>query len=106
MDGEVAYHTSALQQGYRAPFTAAVSEQDKRDYYRRQMFQQAPDGSIDYTKPNLAGRDQLLKTYGTASYAQIWNAVKPKQGLQPMLPEQDDSTVESEPATNTAQSTA
>lgn len=85
MQGEVDYHVAALRGGYRAPFSAQVTEKDKLDYYRRQMFQTTPDGTIQYDKPNAQGRDQLLKTVGTQTYAEIWQTVKPKQGRNPML---------------------
>lgn len=85
MNGEVAYHVEALRGGYRDPFSAPTSEKDKLDYYRRQMFQTAPDGTIQYDKPNPEGRDTLLKSYGTQTYAEIWDAVKPKRGMRPAI---------------------
>ena len=91
MEGEVDYYVGALQgPDQRAPFSAQTSEREKADYYRRQMFQTADDGSILYDKPNGQGRDRLLKRYGTKTYAEIWEAVRPKQGMgAPLEPEPD-----------------
>lgn len=83
MQGEVNYYVEALRGGYRTPFSAPVSEKDKLDYYRRQMYQVAPDGTVQYDTPNAEGRDRILKQYGTATYAQIMDAVRPKPGLRP-----------------------
>lgn len=78
----VSWATEAIKAGHRSPFSAPVSERDKLEYYRRQMFKVDPDGTVHYDQPNPGGRDQLLKQVGTSAYAQIWDAVRPKQGLR------------------------
>jgi hypothetical protein len=83
MQGEVDYHVQAMQGGYRAPFSAETSEADKLEYYRRQVYKTKPNGDIEYESPNPEGRDKILKQYGTQAYAEIMNAVKPKQGIRP-----------------------
>lgn len=97
MQGEVEYYVEALRGGYRSPFTAPVSEKEKMDYYRRQMFQTDPDGTIHYDRPNAGGRDSLLKQFGPRTYASIWEAVRPKQGLRPPVEEQPDMLEETMP---------
>jgi hypothetical protein len=85
MQGEVDYHVQAIQGGYRAPFSAETSEADKLEYYRRQVYKTKPNGDIEYESPNPEGRDKILKQYGTQAYAEIMNAVKPKQGIRPPI---------------------
>jgi hypothetical protein len=86
MQGEVSYYVEALRGGYRTPFSAPVTETDKLDYWRRQMFMSKPDGTIEYDKPNAEGRDKLLKGHGIQTYAEVYDAVKPKKGLRPPMP--------------------
>lgn len=86
MNGEVSYYVEALRGGYRSPFSAGVTEADKLDYWRRQLFQVAPDGTVQYDKPNAQGRDKLLKDHGLQTYVQVFNAVKPARGLRPPMP--------------------
>lgn len=83
MNDEVGYYVDAFKGGYRAPGSAPVTEEQKRDYYRRQMFTANPDGSIDFSKPNGPGRDTLMKSLGVQGYANVFNEVKPKGGLRP-----------------------
>lgn len=90
MNQEVAYHVEAMRGGYRSPFSADVSEKDKLDYYRRQMYQTLPTGEVQYDKPNAAGRDKLLKSVGTQAYAEIYDTVKPKAGARP-IPDTSES---------------
>lgn len=82
VNNEAKWYADALVEGYRAPFSAKVSESDKLAYYRRLMYQQNPDGSVDFTKPNTQGRDALLKRVGTQNYVTIARAVGPKRGEQ------------------------
>jgi hypothetical protein len=89
----VSWTTEAMRGGHRAPFSAATSEKEKQDYYRRQMFQQNPDGSINYEQPNPGGRDRMMKTLGVQGYAQVMNSIKPKAGLRPVS-ESEPSTLE------------
>lgn len=91
MQGEVSYYVEALRGGSRSPFSAPVSEQEKLEYYRRQMFQTKPDGTVEYDKPNKAGRDTLLKQLGTTAYAQVYETVRPKQGIRPSPSPEPDS---------------
>ena len=100
LETEPDYYIEALRGGYRAPFSANVSEAQKLDYYRRQVFMQNPDGTPDYTKPNEAGRDMLLKRVGVDGYTQILHAVMPRRGLHNNGLNQDDiqADVESQAA--------
>ena len=82
LENEPDYYIQALRAGYRTPFAADVSEQQKLDYYRRQIFMQNPDGTPDYSRPNTTGRDMLLRRVGVEGYTQIMSAVMPRQGLQ------------------------
>jgi hypothetical protein len=84
LETEPDYYVEALKGGYRAPFSAAVSEAQKLDYYRRQAFMQNQDGTPDYGRPNQQGRDMLLQRLGTAGYSQVMSAVMPKKGLAPV----------------------
>lgn len=87
MNEEVDYHVETLRGGYRAPFSAQVSEKDKHDYYARQMFQAGPNGVVDYAKPNPEGRDKLLKSLGVTGYTQVMQAVMPPKSAKPAAPE-------------------
>lgn len=81
---EPEYYVEALRSGHQTPFSADVSEQDKLDYYRRQVFMQNPDGSINFDEPNGEGRDMLIKRVGIDGYAQIMSQVMPKAGMRAM----------------------
>lgn len=95
MNGEVDYYVEAMRGGHRAPFSADVSEQDKLDYYRRQMYMTAPDGTVQYDKPNGAGRDKIIDRLGLTQYAQIMDAVRPKRGLRAISePEEPEAVPE------------
>lgn len=85
MNEEVQYHVEAIRGGYRSPFSAPVSEKDKKDFWSRQMFQSKPDGTILYDQPNQQGRDQVLKQYGVQAYADILKSVRPSKGFRPPL---------------------
>jgi hypothetical protein len=83
LETEPQYYIDQLKGGFRSPFSADVSEQEKLDYYRRQVFMQHPDGTPDYSKPNQAGRDMLMKRVGIDGYTQIIGAVMPvRSGLR------------------------
>lgn len=71
-----------LKAGYRSPFSANVSEAEKLQYYRRQVFMQNPDGTPDYSKPNQQGRNMLIQRLGTAGFAQVMSAVMPQRGMR------------------------
>jgi hypothetical protein len=79
---ESKYYAEALRGGHRAPFAAEITEQQKLEYYRRQMFRVEPDGSVDYNTPNAQGRQDLLQRLGVSGYAQVFDAVKPKAGFR------------------------
>jgi len=81
LTNEPAYYVDALKGGYKTPFAADVNEQQKLDYYRRQVFMQNPDGSPDYSRPNESGRQMLIKRIGIDGYTQVMGAVMPKPGL-------------------------
>lgn len=74
----------------RAPFAAETSEQEKLDYYRRQMFQSHPDGTILYDKPNTEGRNNVMQRLGIDGYTQVYNAVKPQAGMRAPVEEEPD----------------
>lgn len=86
------YYVEALKGGHRSPFSADVSERDKRAYYERQVFMQNPDGSINYEQPNKDGRDMLIKRVGIKGYTDIMATVMPRQrpGLQVTEEEDED----------------
>src|SRR5215471_1509794 len=52
----------------RAPFAAPVTEEQKLEYYRNQLF--FPDGS-----PNPAGRQAQLTRLGTLGFTRVYKAV-------------------------------
>jgi len=51
-----------------APFSANLSEQQKLEFYRAQLFN--PDGS-----PNLAGRNEQIQRLGPLGFTQVYKAV-------------------------------
>ena len=97
LDTEASWYADAMRGGHRSPFAAKTTESDKLDYYRRKMFQESPDGQIQYDKPNTEGRSQLMTQLGVPGYTQVWNAVRPKQGRRDAVeaePEPEESTPE------------
>lgn len=76
---EPLWYAEALRAGHATPFAASVSEDQKLDYYRRQVFAQNPDGSVNLDQPNQAGRDMLIKRLGIKGYTQVMAAVLPRQ---------------------------
>jgi len=52
----------------RAPFSAPITEEQKLEYYRAQLFN--PDGS-----PNPAGRQAQLQRLGTQGFTRVYKAV-------------------------------
>jgi hypothetical protein len=78
---ESTYYADAMRgRSQRSPFAADASESDKLDYYRRQMYKTNPDGSVQYHLPNYEGRQNLMTRLGVRGYAQVYEAVRPKQG--------------------------
>lgn len=55
--------------GHRAPFSAPLTEPQKRAYYEAQLF--APDGG-----PNRTGRQALLKRLGLREYVRVFQTVQ------------------------------
>ena len=58
----------ALAPTGRAPFAATVSEDEKLQYYRAQLFN--PDGT-----PNMSGRTQEMRRLGPEGFTQVYKAV-------------------------------
>ena len=58
----------SLMGGFAAPGAARLSEQQKMDYYTRQLFE--PDGS-----PNMAGRTQEMDRLGPEMFAEVFAEV-------------------------------
>lgn len=81
LDEESKYYIQALVGDYQAPFAAQVSEKEKLDYYRRQVFVMNPDGTPNYEQPNPEGRKQLIERVGIDGYASIIKAVGPNTTL-------------------------
>lgn len=81
LDSESKYYVSALVGDYQSPFAAQVSEKDKLDYYRRQVYMINPDGTPNYEQPNKEGRDQLIKRVGIEGFATVMKAVGPATKL-------------------------
>jgi hypothetical protein len=98
---EASWYSTALTEGYQTPFSADVSPVDKLAYYRRAMFKQNPDGTIDYNTPNTEGRDALYKRVTPEQYADIALAVSPGKGIEHIqrlsvqVPEEEMSNAES-----------
>lgn len=93
------YAVEALRGGYRTPFSANITEAQKLDYYRRRLFTQNPDGSIDFSKLNHGERDKLLKKLGTKTYAEIMTTVLPQNGQSRPLPDDDEEDYDEEEET-------
>jgi hypothetical protein len=77
---ESQWYANALRGGDRAPFSAETSEREKLDFYRAQMFQVAPDGTVQYDTPNAQGRQNLINRLGIDGYSRIYQAVRPSIG--------------------------
>ena len=52
----------------RAPFSANLTEEQKLEYYRQQLFN--PDGS-----PNVQGREAQFQRLGVQGFANVYRAV-------------------------------
>lgn len=70
----------ALTEGGIAPFAANVDNKQKLTYFESKIY--LPDGSI-----NVAGRNELMKTYGPDGYAAIMRSVLRSLGGLPPIPE-------------------
>jgi len=68
LDQESTRIAAAMAPQGRAPFAAQVSESQKLEYYRNQLFN--ADGS-----PNLAGRQQQMARLGPEGFTQVYKAV-------------------------------
>ena len=64
LESESKWYAGAIKGDYAAPFAAKASESEKLEYYRRQFYTQEPDGTINYEKPNLQGRQALIQRIG------------------------------------------
>lgn len=95
LQSESKWYADAIRNGGRAPFSAPASEAEKLEYYRRQMFEVAPDGTIQYDKPNKQGRSEVLARLGVDGYTRVYDAVKPPRGMRPVPEEAAD--LEGEP---------
>jgi hypothetical protein len=77
---ESSWYANALKgRSQKSPFAADASEPEKLDYYRRQMYMTKPDGTVQYDQPNTQGRQNLINRLGVQGYAQVYEAVRPKQ---------------------------
>src|SRR6266498_3890160 len=97
IEEETPYYVDALKMGHRAPFAASTSEEEKRGYYRRQVFQTDPNGTVHYDHPNQQGRDMLLKRLGIPGYTQVLHSVMPKQNMRDIMPESSEKNTSSIP---------
>ena len=78
LQSESKWYADQMRSGSgKSPFAAETSEKEKLDYYRRQMYQVKPDGTVQYDKPNAQGRQALMQRVGIDGYTQIYNTVKP-----------------------------
>lgn len=94
---EAKWYAEALKGGGPAPFAARASEEEKIEYYRRQLYTQNPDGTIDYEKPNMQGRQQLITRVGIDNYALIARTVGPgKSALTDVKPDEEYSDAASQ----------
>ena len=79
LNDESKYYAEALLAGHSAPFgaegSASISERDKLEYYKRQVFNTNGLGAINYDSPNESGREALIKRLGIPGYTQVIAAV-------------------------------
>ena len=68
LDQESTRIAAALAPAGVAPFSAQLSETQKLDYYKNQLFN--PDGT-----PNLDGRQQQMQRLGPEGFTQVYKAV-------------------------------
>jgi len=79
LDEAPSYYAEAMKGGHDAPFSAKTTEQQKLEYFKRQVFQTQLDGSPDYSKPNTQGRQMLIDRLGINGYTQVMAAVMPRR---------------------------
>ena len=82
---EADYYVEALKAGHQTPFSADVTEAQKLDYYRRQVFATGPDGQPDPTRPNQQGRNALIDRIGLKGYAEVMSQVLPRRQMSPTI---------------------
>jgi hypothetical protein len=68
LDQESTRIAAAMAPQGNAPFAAQISETDKLEYYRAQLFN--PDGT-----PNLQGRQQEMQRLGPQGFTQVYKTV-------------------------------
>jgi hypothetical protein len=68
LDQESSRIAAAMAPQGTAPFSASVTDEQKLQYYRDQLFNQ--DGS-----PNLNGRSQQMQRLGPQGFTQVYKAV-------------------------------
>ena len=70
-----------IKGGFQAPGAAALSEQQKLQYYTAQMFE--PDG-----QPNMEGRAKLMERLGPEQFAEVFaDVTRAHPDLKPPEPE-------------------
>lgn len=87
LDSEADWYAEAIRGGARSPFSAPVNEKEKLDTYVRTFFEERPDGSIDWDKPNEDKRAKLMQSAGIKNYVEAAQAVmqvRPKTGVRPL----------------------
>jgi hypothetical protein len=87
LDSEADWYAEAIRGGARSPFSAPVSEKEKLDTYVRTFFEERPDGTIDWDKPNEDKRAKLMQSAGIKNYVEAAQAVmhvRPKTGVRPL----------------------
>jgi hypothetical protein len=89
LDSEADWYAEAIRGGARSPFSAPVNEKEKLDTYVRTFFEERPDGTIDWDKPNEDKRAKLMQSAGIKNYVEAAQAVmhvRPKTGVRPLGP--------------------
>jgi hypothetical protein len=96
---ESQYYANALRGGanQRSPFSGDASEKQKLEYYKSQMYEVAPDGTVQYDRPNKEGRKALMQRLGVDGYVAVYEAVRPKTGRRP-APEPEPEAAMTAPA--------
>lgn len=104
------WYATALIGEHRTPFAANITEQEKIGAYRRMVFEPLPDGlGVDFSKPNIQGRQRLQERVGIDGYANIMRTVMPKntmEHLQTVGKEQSASEEYEEPDYSTPTSSS
>lgn len=100
ISGETDWFINAIKNGQNSPFEQPATEEQKKEYYKAQMYN-------DNGEPNEQGRQQVLQRIGILNYIPLLQELEKERsgGLKeeppmPVNPEYSEKPKEAEERTN------